>query len=245
MKKTVEDICNLIINNSVRNLDVAPTQAHIKQTLSSCVASNPYTGVNYLPLYDFEGLYNPLERTIAQKLARAIDKNSPFEIKKLKKEYGNLKEFSDAKKFLNKKCKEVWNVYEPIKNVPYAAMKALGITNEPELEFLLGSSIKYYEQDNSDTTSYIISSILKNKNLSYTMEKIHSYLKDKHIKNGCKYNLKTVEYLISEQNYNREQLEELGADTKIISQALKNLPLKIRANFEINQLKNNLKFVHK
>ncbi|MDY6309911.1 MAG: hypothetical protein SPL70_04675 [Cyanobacteriota bacterium] len=242
MGKTVEDICNLIANNSAREMNFDIEKNDAKTLSSSVAATNPFEiGGNYNPLYDFDGLYNPTERIIVQKLANAIDKNSASEIKQLKKEYGNLKEFSDARKILNQKCKEVWSVYEPVKNLPRKAMKALGITNEPELDFLLDNSVKYYEKDNSDTTSYIISSILNNKNLSYTMDEIHSYLKNMNLKSGCKYNFKTVQYLITEQNYDTQKLKDLGVEDKTITDVLKSLSLKVSLKFKLNKALKNLK----
>lgn len=65
---------------------------------------------------------------------------------------------------MDKKCKEIWDVFEFKKiklKIPHAAMKSLGITNQPTLEFLLGDSIHLFEKDNGNSTANIISSILK------------------------------------------------------------------------------------
>lgn len=73
-------------------------------------------------------------RKIALMLAKAIDENSVEKIKELKKQYGHEREFATAKKFLDKKCKEIWDVFEFKKiklKIPHAAMKSLGITNQP------------------------------------------------------------------------------------------------------------------
>ena len=40
----------------------------------------------------------------------AIDNNDVFEVKRIKQKYQTTKEFAQAKEFLNKKCKEVWEM---------------------------------------------------------------------------------------------------------------------------------------
>ena len=92
----------------------------------------------------------------------------------------DTKEFVKAKDFLNKKCKEVWDVFENKNtklNLPYEAMKTLGITNQPSLETLLADSLKYYEKDNGSTTVDVILSILANENINYTFDDVYEYLK--------------------------------------------------------------------
>lgn len=230
MGKTVEEICNVLISKHSKTLgvDFALNKKQECKTLSSCVcASNPLKNNPYNAFFSDENLYDNLERAITSELAQALDKNSIERIKYLKNKYGHLKEFKNAKEFLNIKCKEIWNVYDEIKNLPKEAMKCLGITNQPDLDFILNDSLKYYEKDNSDTTSYIISSTLKNKNLSYTMDDIHKYLK----KSNCKFNYKTVQYLIKEQNYTKEKLSDLGVEKDTLNLALKSLPLKYKLKY--------------
>ena len=179
-------------------------------------------------------LANKKLRQIAQKLARAIDNDSVQEIKNLKNEYGNTPEFNKAQKLLNQNCKTVWNVFE-IKDekIPTKAMKALGITNIPNLDFLLGNSIKYFEKDNCQTTSRTIESILNNKNMNYTIKDIHNYL----ISKKLKLNFNTVKYLIEKHKYTRKQLQELNVNKSIIKEALKDLTLKNSINFQFRNLK--------
>ena len=47
----------------------------------------------------------------------------------------------------------------------------------------------------------------------------------------CKYNFKTVRYLISEQNYTKEQLADLGIEKETIKTALKSLGLKYKLKY--------------
>lgn len=234
MGKTVEEICNILVSRHCENLgtDFSAMKNNGRKTLSSCVCcSSPDKNNPYGAFFDHDNLYNKLERAITQELALALDNNLVEKIKHLKKKYGHLEEFKSAKEFLNKKCKEVWNVYENSQNLPKEAMKCLGITNQPDLDFILGNSLKYYEKDNSDTTSYIISATLKNENLSYTIDDIHKYLKEMNKKSKCRYNFKTILYLIREQNYTKEKLADLGADKNTVETALKSLPLKYRLKF--------------
>ena len=113
-----------------------------------------------------EDLSDKLTCQIATELAKAIDNNAVFEVKRIKQKYQDTKEFAPAKEFLNKKCKQIWDVFEN-KNtkmdVPYEAMKVLGISNQPSLDVLLADSLKYYEKDNGSTTVDIILKILSNK----------------------------------------------------------------------------------
>ncbi len=184
-----------------------------------------------------EELSNRKVREIAFELAQAIDENSVEKVKALKNKYGNEKEFATAKNFLNKKCKEVWDVFETKNKVikaPYEAMKILGITNRPNLSFVLEDSLRYYEKNNNSTSANIISNILKNKNLSYSMEDIHNFLKKMHEKENINYNFKTVSYLISEQNYDREKLTQLGVNKQTLHLALNELTFtqKLRYTFK-------------
>lgn len=234
MGKTVEEICNVLISKHSQNfgVDFTLSEKQVLRSLSSCVCtSNSLKNNPYSAFFCDESLYDNLERAITTELAQALDKNSVEKIKYLKNKYGHLKEFKKAKEFLNKKCKEVWNVYENTQNLPKEAMKCLGITNQPDLDFILGNSLKFYEKDNSDTTSYIISSTLKNENLSYTMEDIHKYLK----KSNCKFNFKTIQYLIREQNYTKDKLIDLGINKADIENVLKQLTLKQKIEFYLRK----------
>lgn len=171
---------------------------------------------------------------IAVKLAIAIDKDSVNDVKYLKLKYGNEKEFKAAKEYLNRKAKEVWNVFENRNtkiNVPKNSMKTLGITNLPSLEFMLGESVRFYENDGGSTTVDIIRSILKNKNFDYTFEDIYRYLLFAHKKYCCDYNLKTVTYLISWLDCDVEKLSALGIEKKTIMMALEAFPFMTRLKY--------------
>lgn len=232
MAKTVEEICNILAKKHICGVSTeitAQTNSHPK-TLLSCTCANNYKHNPYA-FFNDENLYDKLERAIIKELASAVDENDVQKVKYLKNKYGKLNEFKNAKDFLNEKSKQIWNVYEPVKNLPKEAMKALGITNQPDLDFILENTLKYYEKDNSQTTAYIISSTLKNPNLSYSMDDIHQYMKNMNIKQNCKYNFETVKYLISEQNYTKEKLFDLGIEKNIIDIALKALPLKFKLKF--------------
>ena len=229
MGKTVEEICNEIINNRGEKL---PKFKRTSRNLSNCLnCNNPNNPYGNIALYSYEGLYDRLERMIVEKLASAIDKNSAYDIKMLKDEYGHFKEFASAKNYLNRKCKEIWNVYTPLKDVPKDAMKALGISNCPDLDSLLYSCLKFFESENKMMTVNAISSILNNDNMPYNMDEIHKYLEMMHKTRAIKYNFNTVKYLISEHNYDKEKLETLGVEKETLDMALKDLPLKIRLKF--------------
>lgn len=231
MGKSVEEICNILIKNYANNntADNFYPDFNGKKTLANCTVCSHIDKYNpYQALFTNENLYNKLERQITQKLAIAIDNNDTDKIRTLKKKYGNLEEFKSAKNYLNKKCKEIWNVYEPIKSLPKEAMKCLGITNQPDLDFIFENSLKFFEKDDSETTSYIISSTLKNPNLNYDINDIHKYLKEKNIKSKCKYNFKTVKYLIKEHNYNKDQLNDLGVEINVLKKALEGLPFRYK-----------------
>lgn len=179
------------------------------------------------------GLPDKAAREIAKKLARAIDKNAVEEIKNLKTLYGSKKEFLTAKNFLNEKCKQVWDVSDKNLKPPIEALKTLGITNKPTLDFLLGNCVKYFEKDGGRTTVQAISSILSNRNLDYTIQDIHKYLAEMHLKEKCEYNHQTIKYLIVSQNYDNRKLEELGVEKSVLDDILRSLPLKQRINYFI------------
>lgn len=171
---------------------------------------------------------------IARKLAYAIDRDSANDIRYLKTKYGNQKEFGAAKEYLNRKAKQVWDVFENRKkmiSVPKKAMKALGITNLPSLEFMLDESVKYFEKDGGSTTVDIIRSILTNKNLDYSFEDIYNYLSVAQKKYCVEYNLKTVTYLIEWLDCDVEKLSALGIDNKTIMKALESFSLKAKLKY--------------
>lgn len=178
---------------------------------------------------------------IAVKLAMAIDKNSVNDIKYLKSKYGSEKEFCAAKEYLDRKAKQVWDVFQD-KNtkisVPREAMKSLGITNLPSLEFMLGDSVKFFESDGGFTTVEIIRFILSNKNLNYSFEDIYSYLLLAHKKYCCSFNLKTVNYLIQWLDCDVEKLIALGIDKETIMIALQEFSFITKLKYLI---KGNLK----
>lgn len=185
-------------------------------------------------------LSNSKVRCIAQELALAIDNNSVVKIKELKYKYGKDKEFVVAKDFLNRKCKEIWNVFNAKHTelkLPYEAMKSLGITNQPTLEFILGDSVRYYEKDGGDSTARIIALVLENKNLSYTSEDIHKFLKTLHEKEKCNYNLKTVSYLIDKQNYDEYKLAELGVCRNDIRKSFGTLTVRSISKYFVRNFK--------
>ena len=214
MVKSVEEICNDIIN---KRGDKLPKFKVTSRNLSTCLnCGNPNNPFGNNALYSYEGLYDRLERMI---------------VEMLKEEYGHFKEFASAKNYLNRKCKEIWNVYTPLKNVPKDAMKALGISNCPDLDSLLYSCLKYFESEDKMMTVNAISSILNNDNMPYNIDDIHKYLEIMHKTRAIKYNFNTVKYLISEHNYHKEKLETLGVEKETLDKALKDLPLKIRLKF--------------
>jgi len=234
MGKTVEEICNIIAKQHTSKIcaDIPLHPENRSKTLSSAVCCTaPVKNNPYQALFASENLYDNLERKITEELAKAVDNNSVQRIKHLKNKYGNLKEFKSAKEFLNNKCKEIWNVYDDLKNVPKEAMKSLGITNQPDLDFILGNSLKYYEKDESKSTSYIIESTLKNKNMSYKIDDIHKYLKETSKKSKCKFNFYTVKYLIEKQNYSKDKLSDLGVEDGLLKKVLKELSLKEKFKF--------------
>lgn len=161
-------------------------------------------------LFNNDELLDSITRAIAKELADAVEKNSVARVKELKFKYGNLQEFVTAKNFLNRKCKDVYNVFEKPDTVPQEAMKSLGITNQPSLDFLLGDSMRYFEKNNGITTVQIIKSILNNRNLKYTIEDINNYLYYIYKKENCKCNSNTAQYLVAEHKYTKQMLLNLG-----------------------------------
>lgn len=168
---------------------------------------------------------------IALELAQAIDKNSAEDVRKIKQKYIDQKEFAQAKDFLNNKCKQVWDIFENQKTklvIPEKAMKVLGITNIPSLEFLLSDSLKYFEKDNGNSTINIISRILNNKNLNYTLDDICEFLHTFAAKNKIKYNQNTIKYLSYELNFNIPKLNFIGISKKSVIEILKNAQFKVK-----------------
>lgn len=249
--------CNDLENESAFDFSFMPSKALLTleehqspKTLSACVSYlNNLNDIEQNLSGNFvfgnvvlnEELFNKKVRYIAEELAAAIDSNCVWKIKKLKKEYGYEEEFIKAKKFLNKKCKEVWNVYkttDKILNVPQEAMKTLGITNHPDLETILGNSVKYYEKDGGNSTAGIINLILNNKNLDYTMKDIHQFLKNKYKTERCHYNFYTTRYLIVQHKYNNEELYDLGIEKSTIEKVFQELSLFEKCKFIFINLKN-------
>jgi hypothetical protein len=176
---------------------------------------------------------------IACALALAIDKNSPVEIKHIKAEYGDTKEFAKAKDFLNKQCKIVWDVSTSKSkkmNVPYVALKTLGITNKPALSFYLNNSIAYFEKDNGSTTAKIISSVLSNPNLGYNENDIFEYLKSVYKQKRCHYNYETMNFMAQKLDYNLYKLSAITSDKSIMKKIFMNLPLLIKVKVIITTL---------
>ena len=212
-------------NNKLKFVQLGEPEVNC-QTLTSCVQYiNRHSGKCVVN----EELPDKNVYLIALELAKAIDRNSVIDIKKLKALYGYSKEFLSAKEFLNQKCKQVWDVCEnkhKKMEVPAAAMRTLGITNVPSLDFFLANCIKYSEKPDSKATANVIASILSNPNIDYTLDEIYDYMKSKYVKDGCRYSFITVAYVASKFDYNREKLLELGADEGLIKQIFKSLSLK-------------------
>lgn len=194
---------------------------------------NPYGNSNLGLLQIEENLRDEKIRTLIYELANAVDKNSVSEIKNLKKLYGTSKEFAKAKSFLNDKCKEVWNVFDNKKTklqLPHAAMQALGITNQPDLSFLLDNSLKHFEKQNSAATVDIIKSVLNNVNIEYSFEDIAKYLKNAHQKRNFEYNPRTVEFLAVSVNFKKKKLDYMEISPKQINNIFKGLTVKEKFN---------------
>lgn len=163
---------------------------------------------------------------IACELALAIDNNSTDEVKKIKVQYGNTKEFAKAKEFLNKECKQVWDVCENKTKklkVPQNAMKTLGITNKPTLDFFLANSIKYFEKDGGKTTAKILSSVLNNPNLDYTFDDILEYLRANFNKKRSRYNFETIKFLAEQSDYNLYRVSAITSDRDLMKKIFKSL----------------------
>ena len=187
---------------------------------------NPYAGYNFGVIQIDDELRNEKLRSLIYKLAKAVDNNSEIEVKRLKAEYGNTKEFALAKTFLDRKCKEIWNIFDNKKtklSLPVKAMKTLGISNQPSLDFLFEDSLKYFEKENSTTTVDIIKSILNNVNSEYTMDDILKYLKSNHEKCIFEYNQHTVKFLAQSLKYNKNKLSALGVSKSQINEIFKAL----------------------
>lgn len=190
-------------------------------------------------MFAYDELYDLQTRIIAQELAQAINKNAVDEIKKLKQKYADCEEFVKARKFLDQKCKTTWNVFDAEKQIlPAAAMKSLGITNQPTLDFLLGDSVRYFEKTNGSTTAQIIQKILDNKNLIYEICDIHNYLANLHKKEKIKYNINTALYLVKKHNYNKQNLAKLGISEKDV---LKNLSAIDKTKYSLTYIKEIIK----
>lgn len=233
----VDEICidkGNIVNDMI-DLSCRKSIKSIK--LSLCVSYIREFNLNNVVIND--ELANKKVYEIAKELANAVDINSVDEVKRIKQKYGDTQEFAEAKEFLNKKCKHIWDVFENKHfkmKVPQQAMKALGITNKPSLEFLLDESLKYYEKDNGSTTVNIIESILSNPNIDYSFDEIVQYLKKSYSKERCKFNLITVKYLANKLEYNVDELNSLGASKSEVKEVFKSLSLKSKIKFIIKNL---------
>lgn len=206
------------------NNSVYPQAKNLYECVNYFVKDSKYTSLMFLN----SELSNKHAIFLAKELAKAIDKNAVNDIKYLKNKYVQSKEFAQAKEFLNKKCKEVWNVFE-YKNKelhpPKEAMKALGITNCPSLDFLLKDSLTIYENDNGTTTVDIITNILNNKNLSYSFDDIYNYLKNTAQKYQLKFNPKTVHYLTLQTDFDFAKLSDLNINKQMINQIQQQLKI--------------------
>ncbi len=230
----IDEIC--IDNGSIINglIDLSCKKSSKFNHLSSAVKYLKELSLTHLIIND--ELADKKVYELAKKLSEAIDKNSVIEIKRLKYEYGHTEEFAKAKEFLNKKCKKVWDVFENKHfklKIPQQAMKALGITNRPSLEYLLADSLKYFEKDNGSTTVDIIKSVIENPNIDYSFDEIFDYLKTMHKTEKCQYNFVTVKYIADKLNYDRKALEQIGVDKKCLSKIFKTLSFKNKMKFII------------
>jgi len=198
---------------------------------------NPYAGYNFGILQIEESLRNESLRNLIFELARAIDANSEMEVKRLKVKYGDTKDFAQAKMFLDRKCKEIWNVFDHKNDelkLPKRAMKVLGISNQPSLDFLFEDSLKYFEKENSTTTVDIIKSVLNNKNMDYSFEDILKYLKTMHKKRIFDYNLHTVRFLARRLNFDKNKLNYLGIKAEQIGSIFKTLSISEKLKCGLN-----------
>ena len=240
MGKGITEKTSLDAITGLEKLDFATSGAGIFFTGSDCKTNtpslvstinyiekiNPYAGYNFGILQIEENLRNEKLRRIIYELAKAVDSNSDLEVKRLKAKYGNTKEFAQAKTFLDKKAKEIWNIFNNRKiklQLPQKAMKALGISNQPSLDFIFEDSLKYFEKENSTTTVDIIKSVLSNINANYTFEDILKYLKTQHEKCRFEYNPNTVKFLATSLKFDKHALNNLGISRKQINNIFKTL----------------------
>jgi len=228
MGKSIEKQCSFIFKKSDRQ------DIEFDMPESLCSARDFFIPVRdelYIGVTSNDNFSDKKIREITLELGAAIDKNDCNKIRELKCKYEKTEELKKAKDILNDKCKFVWNVFSETTTPPKEALKLLGISNKPDLEFLMGDSVKYFEKSNSGTTSMIIENILRNKNLSYTIDDIHKYMAKMNEKENCEYNSKTIEYLITRQNYNKTKLKELGISGDKIKEVLKSISLKGKSSY--------------
>ncbi len=217
----VDDI--FLQNEKIANVIDFHTKKIKSTGLTACVSQFNLKSGNLL-LND--ELSNRKVYNIALKLAKAIDRNSSNDIKFLKNQYGSTKEFALAKDFLNRKCKQIWDVFEKnfeTENVPYEAMKTLGISNKQPIDFYLENFLKYFEKDGGTTTVDIINSLIKNPYSGYKFEDICEFFKSN--KGKYSFNQNTITYLAKKLNYNRKELLKLGIEKSDLRVFYKNLPL--------------------
>ena len=163
---------------------------------------------------------------LALRLARALDNNSPNDIKFLKMQYGATQEFLLAKDFLDRKCKQIWDVFDKDFNpdkVPYEAMKMLGISNKQPIGFYLENFLTYFEKDGGTTTVDIINSLIQNTHSGYTFDDIYDYFKATRRK--YKFNQITIAFLASKLDYNQKELLKVGVEKSDLRVFYKNLPI--------------------
>ncbi len=203
---------------------------------------NPFYNNDSGKLLFDENLSDKKVYEIVKDIETAIKDDSESKIKELKKKYCDSSEFSKAREFFDKNAQKIWNVYDKnLSDVPKNVLKCLGISNKPDLDFLLKNSILYFEKDGGKTTSEIIDGILKNKNLDYSIYDIHNYLSKMHKKHKCKYNIQTVKYLISCQNYDYKMLSELGIVNEVINDSFEQLKICDKIKYSFKNLKNSVK----
>lgn len=234
MQKFLADFndCNILDDTFLENENMSLTcncynftpqnkAKNLSDNINYFIKNTKFSGLMYLN----SELSNKQALFLAKKLAEAIDKNSVDEIKQLKNKYANSKDFAQAKDILNKQCKQIWDVFDKNNTLkaPKEAMKALGITNCPSLEFLLNDSLNFYEKDNDSTTINIIKSILENKNLNYTFDDIFNYIKICTQKTHLKLNQNTIKYLILKTNCDIKKLKDLNIELNTIKNTLKDL----------------------
>lgn len=225
---TNDFLCIQNFNKSFFTPKTKSASLSLVSSLSYIEKINPYANSSLALLQIEENFRSEKLRSLIFELAKAIDTNSISEIKRLKSIHGNTTEFAQAKSFLDKKCKEVWNVFNNKKSklkIPVEAMKTLGISNQPTLDFLFENSLKYFEKENSTTTADIIKSTLSNDNINYTYDDIAYYLKSSHQKCIFEYNLNTVKFLAIYTNFNRAKLDFLEINEQQIKGIFKSLTI--------------------